>query len=79
VRTQKGRPHILDVAVHAADFGDVRGCQQELQWADPSAGKFALPLGSSVGITYPGCGPSNLYALESTCPRYPYGLAKVAR
>ena len=42
------------------------GAGKNLQWADLSAGKVALPLGSSVSVTYPGCGANNLYALDST-------------
>lgn len=39
---------------------------KNLQWADLSAGKVALPLGSSVSVSYPGCGSSSLYALDSS-------------
>ena len=42
------------------------GAGRNLQWADLSAGKVALPLGASVSVTYPGCGANNLYALDST-------------
>jgi hypothetical protein len=42
------------------------GAGKNLQWDALTAGKAALPLGSSVSVTYPGCGPSNLYALDST-------------
>ena len=41
------------------------GAGRNLQWADLSAGKVALPLGASVSVTYPGCGANNLYALDT--------------
>jgi hypothetical protein len=39
---------------------------KNLRWADLSAGKVALPLGSSVSVSYPGCGSNSLYALDSS-------------